>query len=345
MPVDFSKSLQKKPSLIRLIHSKLGGGQEPRPLTRLHGSDITKSGDEVFCPRERALIPIYNPKLPRKYINTALDITFQAGWDMQERIVNQWLRDDVVGGWKCRSCGDSKDWGKFPKEKNCGKPANCYWEYREKVFTDRVSKISGSLDFLVDFGRGYFVMVECKIMAPSQFDDLKMPLSEHRLRTILYLHLIRNSDDPLAEKINKEWAFILYCSRAHGRKSEEAGEISPFKTFIVEYDQKPIQEYLNKAFVLDYYKRTNRMVFGVCDSEQSKRAAKCPVRQQCFSDKHKPEITWMTRENSPAHSTALAAVGETAYNKRNQVLQQPSGESTKEAAPVPDKKPEIKNPF
>ena len=303
--LNFAKDKNSKPQLDRLIHAALDGKQPVWDKKELHASDMTKSGSEVFCPRELHLMDHLNYDYTehKRYLDTATRITFADGWDKQHRLTNDFLKDRVVGNWRCKSCNDVVSWGKFPRDYGCNlrekQSINCNWEYEEVRFHDDTG-ISGSVDFFVDVGIGKYVMVECKIMGTTQFEKLEMPLAEHRLRTQLYLHLVKQ--DALAEDINTDWAYILYNMRGHGKKSATVGGISPFKCYTVDYNKEAIQVYLNKAHLFTTVKNTEAFACGVCSSPEVSRAKKCPVKDECFSGKYPAQVTWQDKSGEPVHA-------------------------------------------
>ena len=310
--LNFAKSKNSKPRLDRFIHHLLDGYQESdRDKTHLHASDVTKSGKDLFCPRELHLLKHLDKNVgDKRYIDTPTRITFDDGWNKQDMLTNHYLKDYVWGNWFCESCHNLEKGRKFPRDYGCGLSMKqdvwCNWKYKEIRLTDPVSGITGSIDMFVDIGTGKYTMVECKIMSPTQFEKLDAPLAEHRLRTKLYLHLIKeNSDD----RFNSDWAYVLYCSRAHGKKSQELGVISPFKCFTVSEDKESIQTYLNKAHLFNTVKNTNKFACGVCTSIDSNRASKCSVKEECFSGNYPPQVTWEDSSGEPVHEgkTVLTA--------------------------------------
>jgi hypothetical protein len=66
-------------------------------------------------------------------------------------------------------------------------------------------------------------------MKTEDFEKLKAPLAEHRIRTSLYMKLIAASGTPASLSIHPTLGKVLYISRGFGKKSDDHGHIIPFK--------------------------------------------------------------------------------------------------------------------
>jgi len=304
MPSFLKTIADKKVSIVRMIHDNVGGFEKGRSLSRIHASDLTK--DIEYCPREKALYHLLDKPPAGQYIDTALRVTFDEGWDKQGRVNNDYLRQWIVGNWRCSSCKRTRIWGGFPKSSDCEIKAICNWKYEEPVFSHYVSKATGSLDALVAVRKNKLVYVEVKIMKADTFKTLKMPLAEHRIRTQLYLKIIAESEVVEAKQINTSYAIVLYFCRGYGFKNPDIEEISPFKEFVVKRDDAAVQEFINKAHALTTYKRRPDLglPYGVCDNMLCKRAKQCKVAKQCFSEEFPAAITW-EKDGSPVHDGAV----------------------------------------
>jgi hypothetical protein len=235
---------------------------------------------------------------PPEYIPHALRATFDAGKDQQARLNNYYLRDHMVGGWRCLKCDEQHPWSKYPAdgEVPCVRGSHL-WEYIEPVF-HHPSGFSGSIDGVVQFSHAKLRMVEFKIIkgepspgssAPS-FKEIIAPLAEHRLRTLLYLRLIAESPDPRTSQIDVSVGHVLYISRGHGAK-DESGRISPYKEFLVHRNDDYVERYVRMANAV-----TGDMPEGICTSALCPRAAKCAVVKQCFSGKYPAKNLWGAKE-------------------------------------------------
>lgn len=285
-------AMAPKDSLISVLRKNLSGFEEDRPHEVVHASDVTK---HEFCARQFCLF--HETKKTKKdvYINTALRVTFDLGHAVSELVRAKWLGQAAIGHWRCHRCGERREFCSRPaplgKEENDFIGATIHehrWEYEEVEFTDPATGISGSIDALAALGGLKLFIVEVKIMAPDQWEKLVAPLAEHRVRTHLYMGLVRRSGSPYAPLINTDEAKVLYISRAYGKKDPEHKEILPFKEFTVQYDEATVAPALAKgALVHRYHTMKHKpMPKGICGSQADPVAMKCAVRKECFSGQY-----------------------------------------------------------
>jgi len=276
-----------------LLAKHVGGHEDARSVEELHASELTKQ-DVPFCPREVVLMRLLGVSRQPQYVPHALRATFDAGRDQQARLNNRYLRDYMVGGWRCIKCDETHAWSRYPDEGDtpCVRGPHL-WEYVEPVF-HHPSGFTGSIDGVVQFSPAKLRMVEFKIVkgepsagssAPN-FKEIIAPLAEHRLRTILYLRLIAESPDARTSQIDVSVAHVLYISRGHGAK-DESGRISPFKEFLVHRNDEYVSHYVRMANAVK-----EGMPEGICASALCARATKCAVVKQCFSGKYPPTVFW-----------------------------------------------------
>lgn len=305
------KIAHKKAQEIRLkdfLHAAIGGFEKARSLHIIHASDLTKE-DREYCPREVALHLHLKKKRKDQYISAPMAITFQEGRDKQARLNNDWLKDRVVGDWECQSCGAVRNFCKKPNYLCDRQGVRCSWQYEEPRFVHDVARASGGMDAFVDLGLPKLRLVECKIIDKDYFKKLKAPLSEHKTRTQLYLKLIAESDHPKKDSVDTTRAHILYIMRGYGSKDEE-GDITPFREFVVERNDKLVEEYLTKAHALTLWQNLPELGFpyGVCENTMCPRAKSCAVKAECFSGDYAPTISW-TDGGESVHNAEVVADG------------------------------------
>ena len=268
-------------SIRDMILLRVGSHESARSNNPLHASDLTRETE--FCPREVALMELLKIKRKDEFIGATLQMTFDEGKDKQARLNNDYLRDVMVGHWKCVACGHLVVFQKLPKGSCviCG--ATKKWVYKEVMFTHATAGFTGSVDSLLYVGQPKYRMVEIKIMGQDQWVDLKAPLAEHKLRTNLYLRLIEEAkEDGWAKQINTEVSHVLYWLRGFGKKNED-GKISPFKEFLIRRDDKATDYLVERAQAVRDYRveKENNMVVSlpkaICSTAMCGRAEKCPV--------------------------------------------------------------------
>lgn len=298
----FVASHQKgKSSLKMMVHKAVARYEEPRSPHVLHASDLMKDGVE-FCPREHALLRLGVSKKKKQFVGTALAITYQHGRDLEHHIRNQWLREHVVGYWRCGVCSNRSNFGKAPKTK-CGKCGwGSQWTYEEVRFESSVSGISCGIDVLVNTGELKFRIGELKTLDKDAFKKLVAPLAEHRFRTSLYMKLVEESTLPFSPQINTSEAALLYTAKSFGVKDESMKQegipdsaFSPFKEFVIKRDDAIVESAVNKAIALKTWQDTPEMGLpcGVCANGMTKRAQQCSAASACWSGKYPQAITWM----------------------------------------------------
>jgi len=284
-----------------LLYAKVGGSEPARGQTTIHASDLTKQNNQWgagYCPREVYLRQRAGLKRASQFLPVATAVTFNEGRDKQWRLNNDWLVDIMWGQWKCLPCGDTIAWGLKPEF--CSICEHSLFEYVEPRIIDHISGVSGGIDAVIDVGEKKLRIIECKIMKADDFKKLQAPLSEHRVRTRLYLRQIAGSKQKFAKKIETDFAHILYIMRGHGCKQED-GKISPFKEYIVERNDSEVQHFLGMAHALTLSRKFDHIVpAGICKTQMEDRARKCPVAKTCFSE-CPGTITW-EKDGEPVHT-------------------------------------------
>jgi len=292
-------------SIKDLLHDRVGGKFPQRSHKIVHASDLTKD-DKAFCPREFALLDITGKKPKPEWIETALQVTFDMGRDMQRRFNEDWLQSEMYGDWVCNSCGAATGICQKPKG-HCGRSGiRCQWEYHEARFTSEVSGVSCGLDALVFVGEPKLRIVEYKTIARPLFDTLKTAFAEHRLRSQLYLKLIAESGDARADQINLDVVHIVYHIKGYGKKDTK-GRMSPWKEYLIKRNDEAVKDLENPVLALNAWRAEQlKLPLGVCPTSFCQRAKVCPVVKECFSGKYVGTLTW--QENGIAKHTGKQCV-------------------------------------
>ncbi len=248
-----------------------------RGFKHIHASDLTK---EDFCPRKVCLVRKYKTKMPPQSIAKATQLTFDMGNHIADLVIHKWAAGKVIGDWKCQNCGTKLLWRKEPQHRcHCGSKV---WHYTEVRFKDETSWAAGGVDMFIELQPDRFTAVELKIMATEKFNDLVAPLAEHRLRTQLYLELIKHSNHPQKSVIVPNHAKVFYVSRGHGKKNGSFGVV-PFKEFDIYPDAEAVKPYRVDAVKIKYWEEKGVLPPRVCDFEICKQASQCPVANECFN--------------------------------------------------------------
>lgn len=284
-----------------LLHLRLGGSEAARPYRKVHASMLTHSDE--FCPREFVLGRMLGKVPTNQTVPLAMRVTFDAGNDMQWRVNNDYLRQQMWGDWLCRGCGRVERWCAVPAPccmlRSPGDQRDCEvsgWEYVEPTFTHPTGVV-GSIDGFVRGVARKLIMLEMKILDKDEYLALLAPKQEHRLRTQLYLRLIAESRDKRARSVDLTRASLLYQMRGFGKSAKDSvgtGTIvTPFKEFTIRRDDEAVQYLLNKAAVVEAGHADKMLPGRICEGPACYRAKVCAMAKACFSAAYSQQVlTW-----------------------------------------------------
>lgn len=265
---------KKGVSIEDILRTNLSKPTLKRGYERTHASDLTKPD---YCPRMVVLWRENGGKRKLEKINPTLAMTFKMGNAVADLITNDLGGENIWGNWVCGYC--LKEVKHAYKPEACGCHEGASWKYEELVFVHKDSGASGSVDAFFDLMDGKLTVTELKIIAPEEFEKIKMPLWEHSVRTKLYLEIIANSGHPELKKIRLDSAKVFYTCRTHGKKVNN--RITPFKEFEVEREPAKVEIYLNKARQIKMWEDTGEYPEPICPNPQCEEAQKCEFVEQC----------------------------------------------------------------
>lgn len=277
------KATKPTQSVIGVLKLHLGGPRRGRSMKVLHASDVTKTD---FCPRRWAFFDLLEKEPPMDQVSTALDVTFQMGLEAERLLVEEWAGESVIGNWRCRYCGDQRSMVPNPGG-HCKDGRKHWWQHRQLIVNEAdPGGIQGGIDALFNIGAPQLVVTEIKTLNTKEFEDILVPMPEHRLRTILYLRILDESQHPFRDKINLTEARVVYISRGYGKLNPTWNEILPFKEFIIKRHDPDLAEPLKRAAELKTFRQSGLMPHGICATAFDKIAKNCSVCQVCFSGKY-----------------------------------------------------------
>ena len=266
--------------ITNMIYQRIATPQDHRIDGLIHASSATREKPR-FCARAFVLQNMHNIPPKEEIIPPLLRITFDQGNDRQARINNEYLKDVMVGRWKCKICGHRTGVQKAPKQSPCEHGVENY-RYVEVSWRAKDSLLVGSTDALVEVSpKDKLVMVELKIISPNDFKELVAPLAEHTFRTQLYLWLIANSTRPEREWVNTKFAYVLYCNRAYGAKID--GRMTAHREFMVGRNDTAIEGVLRRIKAASDGMRDMEPPEGICDTKTCWRAKQCSAADVCFA--------------------------------------------------------------
>ena len=280
-------------SLKYQLHEHLAGFEDGRPFANIHASELTKP--DGLCPRLYALADVTKAKAKGQWLSTSEQVTFHMGRVLQDSVVN-WFADmgKAVGHWKCTACGTLHQFMKRPAK--CTACNTSHFIPKEVRFVSAINGASCGVDMLLAMGDPKLVPIELKTMDKDLFKDLKAPLAEHRLRTNLYLRLIKESAHPWSNQVDTTRSIVMYISKGgYGCADPELKQwglsesYSPFKEFEIKRVDKDTDVLAERAKVVtDFRAGKIGMPFGLCTTALSKRAVGCQLKAACFSGEHAP---------------------------------------------------------
>jgi hypothetical protein len=284
-------------SLKYLLHSHLSGPQPGRPLKNVHASSLTKP--EGFCPRYYALHDVTQVKVGQEWLSTSESVTYGIGNDLQDSLVHTFADMGLaIGHWKCLACDKVQEFCKRPAK--CPKCGCRGFKPQEVRFESAVSGASCGVDMLLSLKTPKLIPVEIKTMDKEQFKGLVAPLSEHRLRTNLYLRIIGESGHSWSNLVSSQKAKLLYttkggygCADPELKKWGLSDQYSPFKEFDISRADAQTEEQTKRAKVVkDFREGKIEMPCGICSTATAQRAKSCSIRKICFSGDHPPKHEW-----------------------------------------------------
>jgi hypothetical protein len=284
-------------SLKYLLHNYLSGPDDGRPFAVIHASDLTK--EEGLCPRAYALADVTKAKPHGSWLVTSEVVMYRMGHDQQDAVVN-WFADmgRAIGHWQCLACNHLHEFQKRPQK--CVACDSQAFRPKEVRFTSAINGASCGIDMLAALGDTKLVPVEIKTMAAEQFKGLLAPLAEHRLRTNLYLRIIRESAHSWSDQVNTSKAIVLYIQKGgYGCADPQLKtwglheQFSPFKDYEIKRIDSETDVLAARAKVVTDFRAGNvGMPVGLCSTAMSKRASTCQFKTKCFAGDHPPVHDW-----------------------------------------------------
>jgi hypothetical protein len=91
------------------------------------------------------------------------------------------------------------------------------------------------------------------------------------------------------EKIDNKYAYIIYCIKGFGVKDSNLRTygtkdwFTPFKEFVIEYDETILEKHKEKSLELLRFKKEKILPQRICQTIDDKRANKCLLKDICFN--------------------------------------------------------------
>ena len=245
---------------------------------------------EAVCLARRYKLPIK----PRgsKWLSTSENVTFDMGRKLQDSVVH-WFSDmnRAFADWRCDSCGQMHTFVIRPDK--CG-TCGCKSLSPEEIrFKSAKSGASCGVDMLVKIGASVKLKkVEIKTIDKDQFKALKMPMAEHRQRTILYNRICAEDEGPVSPFVDNTDSIILYvskggygCAQDWLAQAPTFDKFSPFKEYVIPRDDEAVEDLSELATRFTDFLKTGKAPQGICPTAFCKTAQKCSEKEPCWSGK------------------------------------------------------------
>ena len=258
-----NRSVGDKFSVVQSIYDRMGSIRDKSPIS-LDKFYLRASGLGYLCAREEVIS--HKHSIERTdVIEPKLDFIFSIGHKLHD-IVQEVLADILLGNWKCISC--SKVFGdneliKKPKICDYGDCKSTEFEYYEVTLLDEENGIGGHPDGVIEIDREK-VLLEFKTCNEQVYTSLsfKGPSKSYIMQVNIYM-----------SRLALTTAFIVYINKNN----------SDMKEFVIKRDEDLIYDVLKMAKSIKEGIQTGELPERtVCDSIDSYRAKRCPVKKICF---------------------------------------------------------------
>lgn len=279
------------------LHKHQSGPRPSRPHDHVHMSDLDPA--RKWCPREPALLTFHNQKRNPDYLGVAQKVVFELGRRVADMVIDFLPPDRVWGNWKCLSC--ETIWKRRFMPACCpGCSAGRHMlSYREVMFRDPATGVTGSVDLFYDLlGSGIVTGFELKSEGNEKFLKRSKPEFEHEWRSMGYLYLLNRANKDHVKNINLKDFRVVYVSKEGHQESaklKQWGLTGMARTPLKEYWVNRNDEMVEARFDLAFEYRQWRDAYDdgkvlplppripYCTSKGCVRAKSCKVVKECWS--------------------------------------------------------------
>lgn len=247
--------------------------QQFREGEYMHASDLIYRCTRAMALSDKLRIP-FTPEI----VYDGRGLTFAQGRAIQDYVTSRLKTNaatKLYGQWRC-FCGTRTHVGTFDTAKRlppCEKCDGAVVHYHEIVIHNEMYKLVGAVDLLL-IENGALYVIECKSINKKDWDELRRPIPDHAIQTLLYWFLLREAGYSL-----NEWASILYVV-----KEFKIG--SPYKEFPINIEEQihRLDDYLEDAKKLKAARKRKGLPPRItCATINSPAAKKCSFAVQCFA--------------------------------------------------------------
>lgn len=257
--------------MIELLKAVKPESQHFRSGEFIHVSDVIGK-----CVRKIALMRKMNLRHPQESIMEGKAVTFAIGESLHDYVKGRFAKghpDKVWADWKCK-CGASAHRGTLAdrKSKTCDECNTAIDQHNEVPFVDPRYSLKGTPDLLLWMDdHGAYYIVEIKSMAANAWNELSMPLPDHKVQVALYWSIMREAGIPLVDKVS-----ILYVNKEYSFKF-------PYKEFMLNPLSVDISPYIDDLDSLKASTDGGPLPPRItCGSNTAPEAKKCSVCVTCF---------------------------------------------------------------
>ena len=268
--VEYSGYAEDTP-MIELLKGVKPESQTFRSGEHIHVSDVIGK-----CIRKIALMRQLNLRHPQESIMEGKAITFAIGDALHDYVKGRFAKghpEKVWADWKCK-CGATLHRGTLAdrKVKTCDECNTAVDQHNEVPFIDPEFLLKGTPDLLLWMDEyGAYYIIEIKSMAANAWNELAMPLPDHKVQIALYWSIMKKAGLPLVDRVS-----VLYVNKEYSFKF-------PYKEYMIDPLSVDLSPYIEDLEALKAHTEGGALPPRItCGSNTAPEAKKCSVCVTCF---------------------------------------------------------------
>lgn len=249
-----------------------------RQMNHFRRGELTHVSDIIGkCNRMIAIHYKHDMPIHAEPLHPSMAMTFSIGEGIHDFVTNRVQTnapDNAYGRFSC-ACGRSMHQTTFAGARALDNAECCdtpHTKYHELLLPNEKLGMIGSADLTLMLS-GALYITEIKSMAKSMFADLERPVPEHVIQVLFYWKFAHELGYQIHDKVS-----IIYCQK------EFMFSGVPFKEFVIKPAEHihRLNDYIEYAEELKSAREGGALPPRICANQESKVAAKCPMKTTCF---------------------------------------------------------------